>query len=167
MISQSEGFTRFLELECGHNCLLFECIRGEAACKPGTGGSHGQHGLQIRFVLRGPKGAVQFLIFTGWVPLPPKTPVPFQPFFMPADLGYHSPTARYKGQTGMTDCEYIAGGCFYDGSSLNAELPYRTLVNRGEEALWDFLREYYESVFSGGPFPKSREYLHAERKETA
>lgn len=31
--------------------------------------ARGQHGMEIRFVLLGPEGASQFLMFTGWTPL--------------------------------------------------------------------------------------------------
>lgn len=99
----------------------------------------GIHGLEIRFVLKNYKGAVQFLLFTNWLPanvspdlkwfegiLPTevKDPIgpmfvtllinPFMPAFllkpMPADLGYHSPKPLYDDQGQMTDkCKFLNG----------------------------------------------------------
>lgn len=77
--------------------------------------NYGIHGVNLRMVLKGPLGAVQFLLFTNWQ-LPHITKekhervlsgkvdeswlrVLFEP--MPADLGYHSPKPLYEGQLPM------------------------------------------------------------------
>ena len=78
---------------------------------------YGCHGLNIRFLVIGEKGAVQFLIYSMWLPSmdlrhlkkPSSGP-------MAADLGYHSRTPHYEGQSKRNPCEYIPGGCYYDGS---------------------------------------------------
>jgi hypothetical protein len=67
----------------------------------------GCHGVELRMVLKGPEGAVQFLLFTNWMlpetrekwgPLPSDHPC-VRP--MPVDLGYHSPKPMYEGQEPM------------------------------------------------------------------
>lgn len=117
----------------------------------------GCHGLQIRFVLRGSEGAVQFLIYTDWLPSwvcdgsfgktfkHPPSPT-YDLFPMAADLGYHWPTPRYEGQE-ERDCDLLPSGkCFYDGSGLNAELVMAELLTGGGEAVWKHLADYYESL---------------------
>lgn len=73
----------------------------------------GIHGVQVRFVLKGERGAVQFLLYTSWqlphvaaeyraefMAHPDRVPVLlFEP--MPADLGYHSPVPMYEGHEPM------------------------------------------------------------------
>ena len=125
----------------------------------------GIHGCEMRFVLMGKLGAVQFLVFTNWH-LPEvqdelldrpsdKSHVEekfrihalFSP--MPADLGYHSPKPKYDGQESTSEkCPYLDGKpCYYDGSGLNAEPVYEILVREGSDGVWKRLEEYYVQVF--------------------
>ena len=155
-----------VKFERGYDCIRFKCIHGSHRCIPGAGGSHGVHGLNLRFLAKGNAGTVQFLLFTSWLPkfAVDKTFVwgshekAWPPF--PADLGFHSKTPQYEGHTPSDlECEYCDGQpCYYDGSGLNANLAMYTLVNGGEEALWKFMDEYYLSVFEGGTFPTPVEY---------
>lgn len=112
--------------------------------------NYGIHGMNLRFVLRGDRGAVQFLIFTSWFTeaVEKEHEVSgYNPRPMAADLGYHSPAPRYEGQ-GTFSCEYLPGGeCYYDGSSLNAKPLYWKFVAEGEEAMWAALAGYYHGVF--------------------
>lgn len=88
---------------------------------------YGINGVEMLMVLKGPEGAVQFLLLTNWQlphinkefedrpPLPDLPPPVFdipgyRPRFsmkhllcrpMPADLGYHSPKPMYEGQEPM------------------------------------------------------------------
>ena len=93
---------------------------------------YGQHCVDMTFYVKGPKGTVQFKLFTGWYPRIIPTPdtlwqelcAPLQveehenP--LPADLGYHSPVPMYEGQQ-LYDCTLLPEGkCYYDGSGLNA-----------------------------------------------
>ena len=158
--------------EQGYDCIKFECINGSKKCIPGTGGSHGRHGLGIRFVVKGDEGAVQFVLNTG---LTPQRAEPssigirncdWACYMLPVDLGYHSKTPRYDGQEPMADaCEWCGGqSCYYDGSGLNASDAMYALVNGGGDALWEFLDAYYESVFHGAPYPTPVEYNMPLRK---
>jgi len=159
--------------EAGFDCILFECVHGSKNCKPESWGSHGRHGLQIRFVSKGAIGAVQFVIYTGWTPqyvepssvnyrrcvwgnLPP----------IPVDLGCHSKTPIYEGdEPASASCSFLDGApCYYEGSSLNAGDAMYALVNGGDEALWAFLDAYYESVFNDAPYPQPAEFKMPPRK---
>jgi len=151
----------------GFDCIKFECIWGKEGCKPNTGGSHGRHGLTLIFVSKGDAGAVQFLLYTGWMPQHVKPSTigahyidDWGGHIMPADLGSHSKTPRYEGHEPIeSSCEYCDGQpCYYDGSGLNASDAMYALVNGGEDALWAFLDAYYESVFCGKAYPEPVEF---------
>lgn len=165
----------------GYDCIKFECKFNSDRCYPGSGGSHGRHGLEIKFYIHGEKGAIQFALSTGWTPqyIEPdrishrdlsecfkeiNQPIPLFP--MPTDLGYHSYKPHYKGQAPISDkCEVLGGKpCYYDSSSLNANDAFYTLINGGEEALWKFLEQYYKCVFAKGAYPKVAEYPAKKRE---
>jgi hypothetical protein len=92
------------------------------------GKNFGIHGMNLRFVLIGPKGAAQFLIYTNWM-LPSNRPT-FEKVFrsllepLPADVGYHAYVPQYEEHTFITEsCDYLGGRlCYYGGSGLQADL---------------------------------------------
>jgi hypothetical protein len=125
--------------------------------------------MNLRFVLVGEKGAVQFFLFTAFFHSSDRSEInetggisgPNGYFLfvdrsmlaMPADLGYHALEPHYPGQSDM-ECKYVSTGkCYYDGSGLNAEDAFDVFTDEGEEALWVFLERYYEAVFNGGEYP--------------
>ena len=115
---------------------------------------YGIHGMELRFVLKGPEGATQFVIYTNWLlkhnqkeadarmdrEFPHLVCHP-----LPADVGYHSPRPIYPEQTFVSkNCEYLDGQpCYYDGSSLQAETLYWQFVEHGEAVVWKELEERY------------------------
>lgn len=113
--------------------------------------NYGIHGVEIRFVLKGQRGAVQFLVFSNWY-LPNVVEEHkydqfgrWQP--MGADVGYHSKRPMYDEQH-QYDCPYVEGGkCYYDGSGLAGEEMLRTLIAEGGDAVWKGLETYYTDVF--------------------
>lgn len=130
---------------------------------PDPAKNYGIHGVEMRWLVVGPEGAIQFLVFTGWqLPHVVKEfeQKPCSRMFgtcscgawskpMAADLGYHSRVPRYEGQSAIDEnCEYIGGPCFYDGSSLNAEQPFELLLSNGEAAVWQFLEGYYADTLA-------------------
>jgi len=126
---------------------------------PSPSKNYGIHGVEMRFLLMGPLGAVQFVLYTNWhLPHVEKEmmekPVDAIGYHcsrpMPADLGYHSPKPMYKGQEEF-DCDLLPGGkCYCDGSGLNAIPVFDILVSEGEEALWKKLEDYYHIIFGEG-----------------
>ncbi len=150
----------------GYNCIDFPC-KFDKKCSPNN--SHGKHGLDILFLLHGEKGCVQFKFSTGYVPFYSKKDnisyrdIPKNPcadlYPLPVDLGYHSYTPHYEGQTSRGPCDYLGGKeCYYDGSGLNANDACYTLINGGEEELWKFLEQYYKCTFEEGKYPEVCEY---------
>lgn len=116
--------------------------------------NYGIHGVTMIFMLKGPAGMVQFVLFTNWH-LPHVTKetdartlakaragflqdVDLRCFYHPmaADLGYHSPKPMFEGQE-PRECPYLDGQpCYYDGSGLNAERVYDVLLAEGGEGVW-------------------------------
>ena len=118
--------------------------------------NYGIHGVDLRMVLKGMLGAVQFVLYTNWqLPhvqeeirknIPPDKYFLHEPF--PADLGYHSPKPIYEGQAETSDCLYLnSKSCYYDGSSLNAKPVYNILLSEGSDGVWTKLEEYYIRIF--------------------
>lgn len=119
--------------------------------------NYGIHGVDMRMVLKGDLGAVQFVLYTNWhlphvqeglrVDMQPNKHFLFEP--MPADLGYHSYRPMYEGQEPLQkECEFLNGKpCYYDGSTLNAERIYTTLLEKGSDGVWQELEEYYMRIF--------------------
>lgn len=117
--------------------------------------NYGVRGMHIRFLLKGEKGAVQFLLYTDWMPKRtvqeyamqfPDSALKYQA--NPADIGYHAYVPQYEGATLITEsCPELNGvPCYYDGSSLQAEYVYWAFVNEGEEAMWALLQERYDNL---------------------
>jgi hypothetical protein len=135
-----EGFVRRIDFEPGYDCWT----SGE--CKP----RHGRHGMNIRFLLIGEAGAVQFLVYAlDWLPGSidhGSTKRDMQMSgLMAADLGYHWTSPQYGSQDASDEgCEYLEGAtCFYDGSGLNAEPVLVRFLEDGLDAVWEDLQAYY------------------------
>lgn len=125
---------------------------------PNPSKNYGIHGMEILFVLKGPAGAVVWLIYTDWhVPsarkdLTGKSGLFDRPF-MAADLGYHALVSQYEDQEERDCCYTSSGKCYYDGSGLNAELLVENFISQGEDYLWAALEAYYRTCFEDQPWP--------------
>ena len=172
----TEQLEHRVDFERGHDCTRFECVNDSATCKPGSGGFHGIHGLQIRFLSIGPKGAIQFVLSTGWLPQRTEPDGTHYRDFqvcagdynpMPMGLGYHAREPQYDGQDSMGACEYLDGAdCYYDGSGRNANDAFYALLNGGGEGLWTFLDSMYACRFEDAPYPTPCEYPKPLRSTT-
>lgn len=132
----------------------------ELVIKPGydrRAEGNGQHCVDMIWYLKGEKGIIQFVLYTGWyasiIPQPGTDwtlmHVKQEDWMkvLPADLGYHSPVPMYDDQ-GTMDCTLLPGGkCYYDGSGLNANRIFSILVHQGGEAVWLELEEEYRLRF--------------------
>jgi hypothetical protein len=119
------------------------------------GKNYGIHGLDIWFILIGPKGAVQFAVtFPTYLPhveLYDRPDWTYQPKISGFDVGYHSPKPMYEDQA-ESACELLEGGkCYYDGSSLQADDWVKELFStkgeRIEPLLWAKLEQEYKDRF--------------------
>lgn len=124
---------------------------------PDPSKNYGIHGVSCRWLVIGPEGAIQFLLYTNWQlahvekEQEARVDSDYPHLFchpLPADLGYHARTPQYDSQEPlMDDCEYIGGPCYYDGSGLRARTVYDLLRTEGGEAVWSFLEAEYAAIF--------------------
>jgi len=106
--------------------------------------NYGRSSMKIRFLLRGDKGAAQFLLGTDWTPGFDTTKLGLGASGW--DVGYHAVRPQYEGQSEM-DCEYLPGGkCFYDGSGLAAAELMERFFAEGENAVWRELEARYSWI---------------------
>lgn len=116
--------------------------------------NYGIHGMDLRFVLKGDKGATQFVVYTS-MHLPHVAEEmwrrggeynPFKP--MGADIGYHAKVPQYSDQPiAQHECEYVGGPCYYDGTSLGADEFMPEFLEGGSEAVWNMLERRYNETF--------------------
>lgn len=116
---------------------------------------YGQHGMEIIWYLRGPRGVAVFKLFAGWLPglkgIPPSLADVYP---IGADIGYHAPVPQYEGQEDYRrdDCTLLPGGtCYYDGSRLSAEGVATAFTEHGEPAVWAALEGQYEDIKEARP----------------
>ena len=120
----------------------------------------GIHGCDLQFFLKGPKGVVQFIVYTNWQlpgvqkemlekPIKESFEIEIRFLPMPADLGYHSPVPMYEDQpVCRKECEHLDGKpCYYDGSGCNAMRVFTILTEKGSEGVWAELEDYYNRTF--------------------
>lgn len=118
------------------------------------GKNYGIGACRITFILKGDKGAVQFMIGTDWhVPTSREHLATFPPTEKKQrpdgwDLGYHSKEPMYEDQSTMKCDLFDCGECYYDGSSLNADEMVEDFVSGGTNYLWPKLEDYYNQVFN-------------------
>ena len=120
---------------------------------PETNGGIGA--MQLRFILKGEKGATQFVFYTGQYlrhvadELVAKSLGQVNSFHgMGADIGYHSYKPQYEGHTVMREnCDILGCACYYDGSSLQAREFEDEFLREGEPAVWRMLEERYRFWF--------------------
>lgn len=115
---------------------------------PAPDKNYGIRGVELRMVLKGERGATQFVLHTNWMlpsvrkpfekPLPP----------LPADFGYHSRTPLCgQSSTKMEKCDYFEDGCYYDGSTYQAEKIFDILTTKGDKGVWEALEKLYKQKF--------------------
>lgn len=159
-----EGFTGWVEFWPSRNWIRTEPSK-----------NYGITTMRGVFYLKGPKGAIQFMIGTEWgvqsvrdhlAKFPMRDRDSYQ---KPTgwDLGYHSHEPMYEGQDKMgDDCDVTGGVCYYDGSGLNADAMVEGFMAGGTEWLWPKLVEVYRNRFEDGPWP-SFEPEHAPHPSEA
>lgn len=122
---------------------------------PDSSKDYGIHCVELIFILKGEKGAVNFTLYTNWyLPKNRDNLVKNDRLFkywrepMPADLGCHSLVPQYEGHSSIPNCKILDNkDCYYDGSTLNAEPVFETLIAEGSDGVWKELEEYYKQNF--------------------
>jgi hypothetical protein len=142
---------------------------------PSPSKNYGIGSMRIRFVLKGPLGAVQWMIGTAWDVASARRPVAWRDGTRPDgwDLGYHSPRPLYEGQEPMGSCDILDCECYYDGSGLNADLLIENFLAQGDDYVWAALAAYYRTTFEDADWPFDSDGnlvaqgTEAQRAETA
>lgn len=122
--------------------------------------NYGIHGLDIWFILKGKKGAVQFAVnFPVYLPHVDREYIHRFPDWNTKkeirgfDVGYHSFWPHYEGQKSMGSCEVLDGAnCYYDGSSLASDRWVENIFSirgkRPDETMWEMLTQEYKERFT-------------------
>ncbi len=127
---------------------------------------YGVNGVEFIFFLIGERGIIQFRASTNWMlphvqkSLDEKTmhdiscgaqysDIALSCFYHPKgfDLGYHSPTPMYEGQSKMQSCKFFEDGCYYDGSSIQGDEMLKMLIENGSNGVWKAMKKYYFNMF--------------------
>lgn len=143
-LAHSDGeFEKQIHFRVGYDHRAFPKLCG--------GGGHGQHGMEMVWYLKGPAGAIQWVVF-----LSDFTPTNISSLgdingrsgAMAADLGYHSFKPQYEDQPDYGPCKVLGTEqCYYDGSGLAAGEVLKKFVVDGPDAVWAHLREWYDLTF--------------------
>lgn len=120
---------------------------------PDPSKNYGIHGLDIWFILKGPKGAVQYAVtFPVYLPHIDKSDWKYDwNQIRGFDVGYHSLTPMFDGQQKMR-CQHLEGGqCYYDGSVLQADdwtkIIFAARGVQPEKVIWEMLEDEYRDRF--------------------
>ena len=109
---------------------------------------YGIHCMEVRFTLLGKNGAVTWNYATG-IFLPGCVDNRGErAFFEPygAGMHYHAFTSGYEGQR-PDKCDLLpTGECYSDGTFITDHVA-KALVERGSEAVWAIMQEFFESRF--------------------
>lgn len=109
--------------------------------------NYGVGAMQVKMLLFGEKGTIQFVFATGIYP--PQVMKEWEQKGhsiepMGFDVGLHSPTPTYEGQEMMSEnCPILSGPCYYDGSALAAESMFEILTSKGQDATWKEMERLY------------------------
>jgi hypothetical protein len=139
---------------------LEECVQfvpGYNCPEPG-GQGHGVHGMEVRWFLRGPDGAVVLVMATDFIPGDRYPGHGLSPSGLnenwaryPGGFGlqYHSRVPRYEGHDAEDGCDLIGGPCYCDMWLSGADEPVKQFVSEGEQVIWGALEAAYASLAAG------------------
>jgi hypothetical protein len=118
------------------------------------GKNYGVHCAEIRFTLKGERGAISLLVFTGWhlphVEREWRERNIIVGRATGASVDYHSFVPLYEGQAVCREsCELLDGKpCYSDGSGMEGDRLFKLLVAEGEAAVWSELESWYQERLS-------------------
>ncbi len=121
--------------------------------------NYGVGSLNIWFILKGKKGAVQIMLGTKlyltkqmneWFSEGKRYPFDSEEECMTCwDVGFHSKKKpEYMNKSDQRECEII-GKCYYDGSGLRGrdDKVVENYLEKGDDWIWEYLEKYYKEVF--------------------
>ena len=144
---------RLVDIRPAYDCIRVQpCVHGNERCSSGDrGGNHGIHNAELHMKVRGPEAEIMLIVGTGWyLPVTPK----FNHDDMTNPIGsfvsFHTARPRYEGQpSNAVDPESHCknwGQCYSDCGYLMAEEPAALLVEKGSDAVWEWLENQYNET---------------------
>lgn len=106
-------------------------------CPRSGWGSHGVHGMEIRWVVRRENYAVSWGVMTSWRP-DRDGPVAEIGWPIADAIMWHRPIATENGWH-RTECGFIDGDCYSDLSFAQGVALKATFLREGEAAIWRVL----------------------------
>jgi hypothetical protein len=138
-----DGLEESVQFAPGYNCPV-----------PG-GPGHGVHGMEVRWHLRGPAGAVVLTMGTDFIPGERRPGHGLSPGGLnenwahwPCGMGieYHARSPRYEGNEPEDGCDLLGAPCHWDMWYGGADDAVRRFVAEGEQVIWDALESAYASL---------------------
>ena len=120
--------------------------------------NYGIHGFDIWFILKGPKGAIEFSISLGlFLPhVEKELKLKYSDSIGGISgkyISYHSPVKQFKGQKLKSKCPYINGNkrCYSDSWYCDADEWVKEIFSKPgmdhEDKIWEKLKKRYEDLF--------------------
>jgi hypothetical protein len=130
-------------------------------------GNYGIHGVDLDFVLTGPAGGIEWIVYTNWQ-LPHVQRETDQNILSraktglldsvaldthsrpsPSMLSAHSfaPFDRRNKKPSRTDCGITGGNCWTKPITYLTKPIFESLLKEGDEGVWACLEHYYHEVF--------------------
>lgn len=141
---RADGLEESVQFTPGYNCPV-----------PG-GKGHGVHGMEIRWHLRGPAGAVWLAMATDWIPGDRWPGHGLSPSGLNENwalwpcgrgLGYHALAPQYEGQQAERDeCPVIGAPCYADLHLSGADEAVKRFIAEGEQPVWEALESAYAGL---------------------
>ena len=147
---------RVFVIRPAYDCIGVQpCVLGSADCKPGAGGSHGRNNALMYLTVRGRDAEVTLGVATGWdLPTVPERHRTSRLIDSPSGrfVEIHTAHPRYEEQPdngpqiGGTCADWA--GCYVSNGFLMADEPTRLLVEKGSDAVWEWLENLYAETQS-------------------
>ena len=155
-MTESRQLQRLTHITAAYDCIRNPCKFGSDKCKPGgrSGGNHGIHSCELRMTVRGPSAEIMLVIVTGWdLPTVPKHARPGQTYPNGAYVEFHTAAPMYEDQEAAIRMEVADDAvckswdrCYNDRSYLLSDTPTTLLVEKGSEAVWEWLEAQHDKV---------------------
>ena len=124
-------------------------------CPVPVGSGHGVHGMEIRWHLRGPAGAVVLVMFTDFIPgerwpghglSPSGRHETWNLYPAGGGVHYHGRAPLYDGHEADDGCPLLGGQCYRDIHYMGADDAVKRFPAEGEQVIWDALEEAYKRL---------------------
>jgi hypothetical protein len=139
--------------ECYEKIITFYPAWDRRNSDPGK--DYGIHGVGLRIVLVGKRGAIELIVFTNWM-LPHVQQDLNKNFFdhlscgpYPVDVLIHSKKPTDLNEAPRSKCVYLGKDkCYANSKHQYTKEVWDTLLYKGSEGVWEHLLKIYKEEFS-------------------